>query len=49
MAFVGEALAAWLNMGDPIRTGIVPALAYLGPRECEALFGRWFGEQLRGD
>ncbi len=43
MAFIGEGLATWLALGQPMATGMIAALAYLGPRGSEVLFMRWFG------
>ncbi|WP_234841711.1 phage holin family protein [Sinorhizobium meliloti] len=38
MAFIGEALALWLALEQPMATGLIAALAYLGPRGSEVLF-----------
>ncbi|QRY68211.1 phage holin family protein [Ensifer sp. PDNC004] len=46
MAFIGEGLANWLALGQPMATGMIAALAYLGPRGSEVLFMRWFGQRL---
>ncbi|MCK3780475.1 phage holin family protein [Ensifer sesbaniae] len=46
MAFIGEGLATWLSLGQPIATGMIAALAYLGPRGSEVLFLRWFGARV---
>jgi hypothetical protein len=48
MAIIGEAAAAWLGFDQPVRTGVVAALAYLGPRGAEVLFMRWFGRDRAG-
>ncbi|WP_234704458.1 phage holin family protein, partial [Sinorhizobium meliloti] len=46
MAFIGEALASWLTLEQPMATGLIAALAYLGPRGSEVLFIRWFAAKL---
>ncbi|THK38637.1 hypothetical protein EHS39_09015 [Ensifer sp. MPMI2T] len=46
MAFIGEGLANWLNLDQPMATGLIAALAYLGPRGSEVLFMRWFGAKF---
>ncbi|MQV45434.1 hypothetical protein GHK28_05435 [Sinorhizobium medicae] len=47
MAFIGAALASWLALEQPMASGLI-ALAYLGPRESEVLFMRWFAAKLDG-
>ncbi|MBB4007822.1 phage holin family protein [Allorhizobium taibaishanense] len=42
MAMVGEGLAGWLNVGQPVSTGLIAALAYMGPRGAEVLFIKWW-------
>lgn len=46
MALIGEGLASWLQFGQPVSTGLIAALAYLGPRGAEVLFMRWFGAKV---
>ena len=46
MALIGEGLAAWLALGQPASTGLIAALAYLGPRGAEVLFMKWFGARV---
>lgn len=46
MAFIGEALASWLQLEQPMATGLIAALAYLGPRGSEVLFMRWFAAKV---
>ncbi|AGG72222.1 Hypothetical protein SM2011_b20916 (plasmid) [Sinorhizobium meliloti 2011] len=46
MAFIGEALASWLALEQPMATGLIAALAYLGPRGSEVLFIRWFAARV---
>ena len=41
MAIIGEAVASHLDLGQPVRTGLVATLAYLGPRGAEALMTAW--------
>nr|WP_234825938.1 hypothetical protein [Sinorhizobium meliloti] len=43
MAFIGEALAWWLAL---VATGLIAALAYLGPRGSEVLFIRRFAAKV---
>lgn len=45
MALIGEGLAAYLDLSHPTSTGLVAALAYLGPRGAEVLFMKWFGKK----
>ena len=37
MAIIGEAVASYLALGQPVSTGLVATLAYLGPRGAEAV------------
>ncbi|ABR64717.1 hypothetical protein GOC91_31305 [Sinorhizobium medicae] len=46
MALIGAALASWLTLEQPMATGLIAALAYLGPRGSEVLFMRWFAAKL---
>lgn len=46
MAFIGEGLATWLSLGQPMATGMIAALACLGPCGSEVLFMRWFGAKV---
>jgi len=41
MAIIGEAVASHFDLGQPVRTGLVATLAYLGPRGAEALMTAW--------
>jgi hypothetical protein len=41
MAIIGEAIASHFDLGQPVRTGLVAMLAYLGPRGAEALMTAW--------
>lgn len=45
MAIIGEGLASYWSLGHPTSTGLVAALAYLGPRGAEVLFVKWFGKR----
>lgn len=45
MALIGDGLASYLTLGQPTSTGLVAALAYLGPRGAEVLFMKWFGRK----
>ncbi len=44
--FDWRGLASWLQFGQPVSTGLIAALAYLGPRGAEVLFIRWFGAKV---
>lgn len=48
MGFIGEGIAGWLSLGQPVSTGIVVGLAYLGPRGAEVLFTKWFDRKYGG-
>lgn len=41
MAIIGEGIASYLGLGQPVSTGLVATLAYLGPRGAEALLTAW--------
>ncbi len=41
MAIIGEALASHLGLAQPVSTGLVATLAYLGPRGAEAAICAW--------
>ena len=41
MAIIGEAVASHFDLGQPVRTGLVAMLAYLGPRGAESLMTAW--------
>lgn len=45
MALIGEGLSSYLSFSQTTSTGMIAALAYLGPRGAEVLFMRWFGRQ----
>lgn len=47
MALIGEGLASWMQFGQPVSTGLIAALAYLGPRGAEVLFMKWFGAKVK--
>jgi hypothetical protein len=42
MAIIGEAVSSHLGLTQPVSTGVVATLAYLGPRGAEALLTAWF-------
>ncbi len=46
MAIVGESVASYLDASQPVRTGMVAALAYLGPRGLEVILGKWFSHKI---
>jgi hypothetical protein len=41
MALIGEAAASHIGLTQPVSTGFVATLAYLGPRGVEALLAAW--------
>ena len=45
MAIIGEAVASYLELAQPVSTGLVAMLAYLGPRGTEALLCAWLGRK----
>ena len=45
MAIIGEAVASYLGLTQPVSTGLVATLAYLGPRGTEALLCAWLGRR----
>lgn len=45
MAIIGEALASYLGLTQPVSTGLVATLAYLGPRGAEAVISAWLGRR----
>lgn len=45
MAIIGEAIASYLGLTQPVSTGLVATLAYLGPRGAETLLEAWLGKK----
>jgi hypothetical protein len=45
MALIGEAAASYIGLTQPVSTGFVATLAYLGPRGAEALLASWLGRK----
>ena len=45
MALIGEAAANYIGLAQPVSTGFVATLAYLGPRGAEALLASWLGRK----
>lgn len=45
MAIIGEGIARYLELGQPVSTGLVATLAYLGPRGAETLMTSWFSQK----
>ena len=41
MALIGEAATSFMGLTQPVSTGFVATLAYLGPRGAEALLVSW--------
>ena len=45
MALIGEAAASYMGLTQPVSTGFIATLAYLGPRGAEALLAAWLGRK----
>lgn len=45
MAMIGDAAATYIGLTQPVSTGFVATLAYLGPRGAEALLATWLGKK----
>jgi hypothetical protein len=45
MALIGEAAATYIGLTQPVSTGFVATLAYLGPRGAEAVLATWLGRK----
>jgi hypothetical protein len=45
MALIGEAAASYMGLTQPVSTGFIATLAYLGPRGAEALLAAWLGRR----
>lgn len=45
MAIIGDGIASYLGLGQPVSTGLVAMLAYLGPRGVETLLAAWLGKK----
>lgn len=45
MAMIGDAAASYIGLTQPVSTGFVATLAYLGPRGAEALLATWLGKK----
>ena len=45
MALMGEAAARYIGLAQPVSTGFVATLAYLGPRGAETLLSAWLGRK----
>ncbi|KKX24299.1 phage holin family protein [Rhizobium sp. LC145] len=45
MALVGESAASYFDLGQPVSTGLIAALAYLGPRGMEVLLQKWIARK----
>lgn len=44
MAMIGDAAANYIGLTQPVSTGFVATLAYLGPRGAEAVLSKWLGK-----
>ena len=45
MALIGDAAASYMGLTQPVSTGFVATLAYLGPRGAETLLAAWLGKK----
>lgn len=45
MAIIGEGAAAYFDLPPTVSTGLIAALAYLGPRGVEVLLINWIGRK----
>lgn len=45
MAMIGEAAASYFGLAQPVSTGLVATLAYLGPRGTETVLSAWIGRK----
>jgi hypothetical protein len=45
MALIGDAAAAYIGLTQPVSTGFVATLAYLGPRGAETLLAAWLSRK----
>jgi hypothetical protein len=45
MALIGDAAASYMGLTQPVSTGFVATLAYLGPRGAETLLAAWIGKK----
>jgi hypothetical protein len=45
MALIGDAAANYMGLTQPVSTGFVATLAYLGPRGAEAVLASWLGKK----
>ena len=45
MALIGDAAANYIGLTQPVSTGFVATLAYLGPRGAESLLCAWIGRK----
>ena len=45
MALIGDAAARYIGLTQPVSTGFVATLAYLGPRGAEAVLASWLGRK----
>lgn len=48
MAIIGEGLAGYLGLLQPVSTALIALLAYMGPRGAEALLQRWLAARGAG-
>jgi hypothetical protein len=45
MALIGDSAANYIGLTQPVSTGFVATLAYLGPRGAESLLCAWIGRK----
>ena len=44
-SLIGDAAANYIGLTQPVSTGFVATLAYLGPRGAESLLCAWIGRK----
>lgn len=47
MAIIGEGFAVYFGLSQPVSTGLIAALAYLGPRGAEVLLMNWIAQKRK--
>ncbi len=47
MAVIGESVVSYLGLPQPVSTGVIAALAYLGPRGAEVILLNWLSRKTK--
>lgn len=47
MAVIGESVVSYLGLSQPVSTGVIAALAYLGPRGAEVILLNWLSRKAK--